>query len=342
MPLEKSVLDVEKISAILENEYGLHLVCCERLAAGSANCFKVTCKEGNFFFKEYQSGFTPETVETEAGIVEYLGARDFPVAGFVRTVNGNSCTLYEDRVIGVQDFVEGQTHQNDLPRPLLLESAKYLGEMHAILRDYPLVADMDYDWASESSKDAIARKFNALLTALDKDKSDPHYRKIREDVLFKKELTASINDWKEYFKDVTFTATHGDYSSCQLIRDEKGIKAVVDFSSAKRLPAVWEIMRSYVQSGGISRSGSEFDIADFSLYVKEYMKYAPLTERDLKAMPYIYLFQLAQSSYGYKEYLITKTENKEDLLAFAFWRTDICREIYRKAEDISEAIAHGE
>ena len=137
MPLEKSVLDVEKISAILENEYGLHLVCCERLAAGSANCFKVTCKEGNFFFKEYQSGFTPETVETEAGIVEYLGARDFPVAGFVRTVNGNSCTLYEDRVIGVQDFVEGQTHQNDLPRPLLLESAKYLGEMHAILKDYP-------------------------------------------------------------------------------------------------------------------------------------------------------------------------------------------------------------
>lgn len=342
MPLEKSVLDVEKISAILENEYGLHLVGCERLAAGSANCFKVTCKEGNFFFKEYQSGFTPETVETEAGIVEYLGARDFPVAGFVRTVNGNSCTLYEDRVIGVQDFVEGQTHQNDLPRPLLLESAKYLGKMHAILKDYPLVADMDYDWASESSKDAIARKFNALLTALDKDKSDPHYRKIREDVLFKKELTASINDWKEYFKDVTFTATHGDYSACQLICDEKGIKAVIDFSSAKRLPAVWEIMRSYVQSGGISRSGSEFDIADFSLYVKEYMKYAPLTTRDLKAMPYIYLFQLAQSSYGYKEYLITKTENKEDSLAFAFWRTDICREIYRKAEDISEAIAHGE
>jgi hypothetical protein len=97
-------------------------------------------------------------------------------------------------------------------------------------------------------------------------------------------------------------------------------------------------MRSYIQSGGVSRKDSYFDIEDFSLYVKEYLKYSPLTKRDLEAMPYIYLFQLAQSSYGYKEYLITKTENKEALLDFAFWRTNICREIYQKAKAISEAL----
>ena len=342
MPLEKSVLDVEKISAILKNEYGLHLVGCERLAAGSANCFKVTCKEGDFFFKEYQSNITPETVDTEADVVAYLGSRDYPVAGFIKTVNGRICTTYKDHVIGVQDYVEGQTYPNDLPRPLLPECAKYLGIMHAILKDYPLAVDMDYGWAAGISKDAVARKFNALLIALDEDKSDPHYHKIREDLLFKKELAASIDGWKAYFKDVTFASTHGDYSACQLICDEKGIKAVIDFSSAKCLPAVWEIMRSYIQSGEVSRKGSNFDVSDFSIYVKEYMKYAPLTTRDLGAMPYIYLFQLAQSGYGYKEYLITKTENKEELLAFAFWRTDICREIYRKAEDISRTLTHGE
>ncbi|WP_026499337.1 hypothetical protein [Butyrivibrio sp. WCD2001] len=77
-------------------------------------------------------------------------------------------------------------------------------------------------------------------------------------------------------------------------------------------------MRSYIQSGGVSRNGSYFDVGDFSLYVKEYVKYSPLTERDLEAMPYIYLFQLAQSSYGYKEYLVTKTENKEALLDLGF------------------------
>ena len=148
----------------------------------------------------------------------------------------------------------------------------------------------------------------------------------------------SADGWKEYFRNVTFTPTHGDYTACQLICDKGVIKAVIDFSSAGCIPAVWEIMRSYIQSGGVSRSSSNLDIEDFSGYVKEYMKYAPLTERDLEAMPYIYLFQLAQSSYGYKEYLITKSENKDALLDFAFWRTDVCREIYRKAKDISETI----
>ena len=70
----------------------------------------------------------------------------------------------------------------------------------------------------------------------------------------------------------------------------------------------------------------------------EYMKYSELTKRDLEAMPYVYLFQLARSAYGYKEYLITKTENRDALLDFAIWRTEICREIYRQAPGISEAL----
>ena len=55
-------------------------------------------------------------------------------------------------------------------------------------------------------------------------------------------------------------------------------------------------------------------------------------------MPYVYLFQLARSFYGYKEYLITKAENRNDLIKFALWRTDICREIYIKADEIASAL----
>ncbi len=338
MSLEKSVLDTDKMRAMLSDEYGLHLIKSTSLSFGSANCYKVHCKEGDFFFKEYQSNFTTEMVDMEAGIVGYLSSRDFPVAGFIKTIHGSNCISYEGHVISVQDYIEGQTYLNDLPHPLLKESAKYLGIMHSLLKDYPLEVSLDYEWARGFSSDAISQKFNSLLSALEENKSDPHYEKIREDLIFKKKLMDSIDDWKEYFKEVTFTSTHGDYTACQLICDDKGIKAIIDFSSARCLPAVWEIMRSYIQSGGVSRNGSDFDIEDFSLYVKEYMKYAPLTKKDLEAMPYLYLFQLAQSSYGYKEYLITKTENKEALLDFAFWRTDICREILQKAKEISKAI----
>ena len=338
MSLEKSVLDINKMRDILSKEYGLHLIASNSLTLGSANCYKVHCKEGNFFFKEYQSDFTIEKVDREANIVEYLRSKYFPTAGFIKTVEGSNCILLEGHVISVQEYVEGQAYLNDLPHSLMKESAKYLGIMHSLLKDYPMEVNMDYEWASGYSAETISQKFNSLLSALDMDKTDSNYDRIREDLLFKKELMDSIDRWKEYFKEVTYTPTHGDYTACQLICDEKGIKAIIDFSSAACLPAVWEIMRSYIQSGGISRNGANLDIKDFSLYVKEYMKYAPLTRKDLEAMPYIYLFQLAQSSYGYKEYLVTKTENKEALLDFAFWRTNVCREVYQKAKDISDAM----
>jgi Ser/Thr protein kinase RdoA (MazF antagonist) len=336
--LEKSVLDIDKMRTILSSEYDLHLMDFKSLDLGSANCFKVHCNEGVFFLKEYQSDFTNDMVCQEASIVEYLISKNFPVAGFIKTKSGQSTVLYGGHVISVQDFVEGKSYLNDLPHSFLTESAKYLGILHTLLKDYPMEVSMDYDWATSFSSEAITQKFNAMLVALDENKSDPNYDKIHDDLIFKRKLMESIDDWKEYFNGITFSSTHGDYTACQLICDNDSIKAVIDFSSARCLPVVWEIMRSYIQSGGVSRTGSYFDVEDFSLYVKEYMKYAPLTERDLEAMPYIYLFQLAQSSYGYKEYLVTKTENKEVLLDFGFWRTDICREIYKKASEISAAL----
>ena len=74
------------------------------------------------------------------------------------------------------------------------------------------------------------------------------------------------------------------------------------------------------------------------LFVREYSKYSLLSKRDLEAMPYVYLFQLGRSVYGFKEYLQTKTENKEKLLEFAFWRTDICRQMSERVEEISHAL----
>ena len=93
-----------------------------------------------------------------------------------------------------------------------------------------------------------------------------------------------------------------------------------------------------MQSSGACKGGSPLDLEDFVAYVREYMKYANLTRRDLEAMPYVYLFQLARSCYGYKEYLLTELENRDELLQFAFWRTEICREVHGRLREISDAL----
>jgi Ser/Thr protein kinase RdoA (MazF antagonist) len=348
MALEKSVLTDNRIRDILR-QYGLTMTASRKLPMGSANCYEIRCEEGSFFLKEYQSEISRGEVEREAAVTEYLAKRDFPVARFQKTGAGEVCTEEDGHIISVQEYIEGQTYLNNLPHELLPESAKYLGMIHALLRDYPMEKDMDEKWLDSFSVEDAAAKFDALLQVLDsgeKTSAEPirdvnmlrTLDHIRADLVYKKELVRRLPQWKHWFEGITYTPSHGDYTACQLVWEENHVKAVIDFSAAKSLPAVWEIMRSYVQSGGACRDGAPFDTADFVSYVREYMKYAPLTERDLAAMPYVYLYQLSRSSYGYKEFLVKKTENKNDLLRFAFWRTAICREIERKAGEISNAL----
>ena len=338
MALEKSSLNGDAMRNLLASEFSFHLIESNSLSFGSANCFKIRCEEGIFFLKEYQSSFLLQDVEKEAALVEFLFSKCFPVARFFKTVIGNPCTIHDGHIICVQEFIEGKTYLNNLPRPLLLESAKYLGKMHVLLKDYPLNTDMDDRWVQSYSPENASRRFDDLLLALEQDSANANYQRIRDDLLFKKELSNRISDLKSYYDGITYTPTHGDYTACQMICGEDHIKAIIDFSSAATLPVVWEIMRAYIQSTESCRGGVPFDTPDFVLYVEKYMEEASLSKRDLEATPYVYLFQLARSNYGYREYLIKKTENREALLDFALWRTDICREIENKAAEISDAL----
>ena len=270
MALEKSVLDVDKVRELLITEYGLHLIGLYPLSLGTANCFKVCCNEGVYFFKEYPGSFTVPMVEKEVRLVEYLFSKGYPVARFIDTLNGSCCILFSSHVIGVQEFVEGKTYLNDLPHPLLKESAKYLGILHFLLKDYPMESGMDEKWVESYSPKTAAERYDRLLDTLEESRSDPNYHRIREDLLFKRELSGQIEDMKTYYTGITYTPSHGDYTACQFICGEGSVKAVIDFSSAAALPTVWEIMRSYIQSCGACRGGTAFDIEDFVLYVKEY------------------------------------------------------------------------
>ena len=338
MSLEKTALSKENMERLLLDEYGLHLIEETRLSQGTANCFRIHCREGEFFLKEYQSWFTPEDVDSEGKLVSFLIARGFPTAAFVKTASGKYHTEFGGHRVGVQEYIEGETYMNALPHELLPECACYLGELHNCLREYPMKMSMTPEWAEKYSAEEASGKCNELLAALDKKQDVPDRERIRGDLLYKKELNISLTGLKAYYKGITYTPSHGDYMDCQLICSGSKIKAVIDFASAACIPAVWEIMRSYMQSSGACKGGSPLDLEDFVAYVREYMKYAKLTRRDLEAMPYVYLFQLARSCYGYKEYLLTELENRDELLQFAFWRTEICREVHGRLREISDAL----
>lgn len=338
MALEQSLLDHETIAVLLRTNYGIAVRETETIPLGSANCFKVRAENGTYFLKEFQSDFPEDSVRRETELCHFLIQNGFPTAAVLPLRDGSFCFRHGGRLVYLQEFVEGHTCANDLPEPLLMEGAELLGRLHRILRGYELPREMDGDWLTAYSPEKTAAQYDGLLNVLEDFREDRNYGKIREDLLWKRAFAWKNAELRTHYDGVSYKPSHGDYTAIQFLCGDSSIKAVVDFSRAATLPAVWEIMRSYVQSCSSCRNGTAFDTAAFCRYVKRYMEFDELTKTDLAAMPYVYLHQLARSRYGYKEYLITKTDDRKHLLDFAMWRTDICREIDRKKDKISAAL----
>ena len=340
MALEKSILTNESITRLLKENYGIEVASIEKLRLGSANCYRISDRSQNYFLKEFQCGFSGDDLTREAQIVNFLSERSIPVARFFLTKTGTPYIIFQEHLICLEEYISGNTSDYDnFPKALLPEAAQMLGRLHLALQNYPLAAEMGRAWLDSYSAEVLISQYDKLLTLARQRTANSITSRIISDLEYKKELAWRCDKYKEAYTGVTYCPTHGDYQGCQLVFDDQHIKAVIDFSSARSLPVVWEIMRSYVQSSQICRETAVIDIAEFCKYVREYLKFSPLSQTDLQAMPYVYLFQLARSKYGYKQYLEMESEDNWRLLQFAFWRTNMCREVESKANAISKALS---
>lgn len=336
MALEKTVLNDGIVSRLLAQHYGVKFLSMEKLDLGSANCFRVYDGDQYYFLKEFQSTFSEDKIVQEAKLLEYLSTSGIPVASFYKTFQNSYVIYYQGHVICLEKYINGEVYgYNALPRHLLPQVGAMLGKLHRVLTNYSLPVDMGDEWLASYSAEKVIAQYDTLIETTNIRIDDPNAAQIVEDLQYKKQLAVRCEAYKKYYNGITYCSTHGDYQGCQLIFEGDSIKAAIDFSSAACLPVTWEIMRSFVQSSNPSTSNATVDIPAFCNYVREYMRFSPLTKVDLLAMPYVYLFQLARSKFGYSQYLNSDSENREQLLQFAFWRTQMCREVERNAEAIS-------
>lgn len=339
MALERTVLNDEIAAHLLSQNYGIHLVSMQKLKLGTANCFRVYDGDRYFFLKEFQSSFSENAVIREAKLCDFLSNAGIPTTHFYKTNGDEFVIKYQGHMICLEEYIDGQTYgYDDLPSHLLLQVGEMLGKLHHALKNYPLPMDMSDKWTGSFSADHVRAQYDALIKIAENNPNDKNTNRIIEDLQYKKQLADRLEEYKKYYEGITYSSSHGDYQGCQLIFDENKIKAIIDFSSATCLPVTWEIMRSFVQSSKDCRARAKIDVASFCEYVREYMKNFPLTKTDMIAMPYVYLFQLARSKYGYPQYLNSDSEDREGLLQFAFWRTQMCREVEVNAEAISNEL----
>ena len=133
-------------------------------------------------------------------------------------------------------------------------------------------------------------------------------------------------------RKMTIINTHGDFSVQQLIYNDKEGTTVIDFETAKKMPIVWEAIRSYSYIDKDAKNG-KLNIDTLVEYFKESDKYIKLNKYDLKYAPHIYLLQLAGSTFEYKEYI--DDYKQKELLKFGLFRTNLCKYLYENLDVIS-------
>ena len=338
MPLQRSSLNNNKIKEILKNEYNIISDTITEINRGTSNIFKITTRNKDYILKEFQPKRTVKNVQKEFNIIRFLEEKKINVPKYVKTRNGNFYTENSGRIIIVQEYIEGYTLMSTKDYNKIIESATILGKIIKELKSYPQLSDENI-MQEQFSKEALEKGIMQMKELQGNlNNSNPFKEKFKQDLEDKIEISKNLLQSFDFdvIKHISIENSHGDYCIQQLIYNDNKGTTVIDFEKAKRLPVVWEIMRSYNYIDRQAEKG-ELNIDTLVDYFREFLKYVELNEYDLKYAPHIYLMQLVRSTFGYKEY--NNDYTKENLKEFAFFRTKSCKYIYENLEEISSRLS---
>lgn len=335
MGIQSSNLNESTIKKLLKENYNIDVFKVRKINRGTANIFEVESEEKKYILKEFSDGRSEESVIKETDIINFLKDRNIKVPVYIKSTQNNFYIKFENRTIILQEYVDGYTMDNNTGDYYkTIESAKILGKITKELQDY---IGLKEDGIIEKwfSKESLEKGITKMLDLKSKLNEDNPYKAV-----FENDLEDKINmskDLKENFQfdivnKMTIMNSHGDYSVQQLIYNDKEETTVIDFETAKKLPIIWEVMRSYSYIDKEAKNG-ELNIDTLVDYVKEFSKYVKLNKYDLKYSAQIYLIQIVSSPFGYKQY--NDDYEKTGLLEFALFRTNLCRYLYKHSDEIS-------
>ena len=227
-----------------------------------------------------------ENIDNEGFVTEYLYNHGHKVARLLKSRDGSYVIRTPEFQFTVQEYIEGETLPiNSAPEWFLEKSAEFLGRTTFTLKDYgqlPL---------------RFCKDFFAADTAI--GKKQQYIRELEKARETDEQKTAPI--WEEQIRHLeriskfridtdrlTYANSHGDFHIGQVIMKDNDI-TVIDWSSACRLPACLDVITSYVFASPNCREGA-IDAEGLNRYICTYTKYFPLTEYDIKAMPYVLYF----------------------------------------------------
>ena len=308
----------------------------EKILVGTADIYYIRNNNNEYILKEFQAGYSEKEILKEASILEHLTNKDIKVSEYIKNNNKELYYKYKNKYIIVQKYISGVVkNSHEGTKKEIIDCSKNLALIIQALETFPVLEkESALDWVTKEKMENAIKKHSNII-----DKCDPNntlHVKIIKDMQKKVNMLSKIKEIEfNHLNKITYKNTHGDYNVLQLIyNDDNSIKATIDFVSAKKLPIIWEIIRSYSYIDKNCKDG-KFNIKNFVEYVKQFNKIIKLNKYDFEYIVDIYLIQILNSTFGYSQFL--KTEDL-DLLNFGFFRTNLCEYLYENYAIIKNAL----
>jgi Ser/Thr protein kinase RdoA (MazF antagonist) len=335
--LNKSVLKNSDIKYILNEYYSTNdMEKINLITSGSACIYVADNGIHKFIVKEYQEGYSINSIEDEYNICEYLNLNGIKTSEILKNKSGFHYIIYKGRHITVQKHIDGFVpKQNEAPDWLMKESAQLLGKINAVLSKYKIDRhEFTTEWFNNSNFDRKIKEYEKLIVSA-KEKNNEYTDIIINDLEYKIKNIENISKTNFNNTELTYANSHGDYSLLQLLCNDNEINAVIDFVSACNLPIIWEIIRSFTYADKKCKD-TQINIYSLIEYFENSLLFYPLKIEDIKNIFKVYTIQLLRSAYGYKEYFIDNVYDKEKLLRFGFWRTSLLRNILENEKEYTD------
>ena len=253
------MINENKIQSLISENYNIFITQVDKIRDGSADLFIIDKK---FVLKMYQKNFDLKRILKSIDICDYLYNLGYNVPKYYKTLINKYYFIYNGCYGVLMSFLSG-TKLNAFAADInqIFDSAKFYAKLECDLQNYKkLLPEYDFcKYGTENISETLS-KINILIS---KTNDESIVNDLKTRIKFLNELDI------EFFSDIskiTICNCHGDYYVSQCLYNRRKIKSILDFESAKKMPIIIEIIRSYIYLD------YNFDINNFILYVKEINK----------------------------------------------------------------------
>ncbi len=321
---------------ILE-KYGIKILKMEKTKFGTADCYIAYGGSDKYFLKIYQSKYNRSQISKEIHICQLLLREQICVSEYMDDRAGSFINDSPYGVFTLQKYISGITYDKFcVPSRIICQSAEILGKINqAIENEDGLKTDFPVSWIKNANADADMAKLEDMVHMAEGLPSGSYKKRIIEDCKWKLSIMPEIANNRSSYYQLTRKNSHGDYNTYQWICENESIKCIVDFGSCGNIPIIWELIRSFTYASPECINRNSINIMAYTEYLKRYLRVNHLKMDDFCYGFSFYLFSLLPSVYGYKEYINDlKKGSPNDIIHFAFWRTDMCRLLYQTANKL--------